>query len=208
MIMTTVPFVYYAIKDKWAWNLFISRFVKSGFAILLGVLAALFIMSAQIIANDDISGSAFSYILNRFGSHFGGNSEIYTDQGIEPTKISALAITSKYLNVSALTLQVGKKSVDVLYWHLVTLFAVLTIIFLLRNRNYYERKAKALLISTWYSILAPFSWYLIFRPHSIIHTHVNSMGWQMPFTLLGFVLCGYVLVDLTKKRTHYLERKV
>ena len=38
-----------------------------------------------------------------------------------------------------------------------------------------------LVLATWFSILAPFSWYIIFKAHSFIHMHMNFIVWQMPF---------------------------
>ena len=110
-----------------------------------------------------------------------------------------MEVLPKYLLMPAIDLpQFG---IHVLYWQLIVVFAVFTLIFILKyrlQRNHLQmpRKSIALLASTWYSILAPISWYVTFRPHSFIHTHVNTMGWQMPFTLLGFALCGFVITDL------------
>ncbi len=66
---------------------------------------------------------------------------------------------------------------------------------LLRQRTWADscidgRRSKALVVSTWFSILAPLSWFLIFKQHSAIHTHLNFIVWQMPFTIFGFALCG------------------
>ena len=55
-----------------------------------------------------------------------------------------------------------------------------------------HRKLSALSIATWFSILAPLSWFVIFKGHSYIHTHMNYITWHMPFTLLGFALFGLV----------------
>jgi len=52
------------------------------------------------------------------------------------------------------------------------------------------RCTRALVVSTWFSILAPLSWFLIFKQRSAIHTHMNFIVWQMPFTIFGFALCG------------------
>ena len=44
--------------------------------------------------------------------------------------------------------------------------------------------------ATWFSFLAPLSWFVIFKAHSHCHTHMNFLVWQMPFTILGVALCG------------------
>jgi hypothetical protein len=38
--------------------------------------------------------------------------------------------------------------------------------------------------------LAPLTWTMIFRDHSFIHTHMNAIVWQMPFTFFGLTLCA------------------
>ena len=48
----------------------------------------------------------------------------------------------------------------------------------------------ALMAILWVSLAAPLSWFIIFKGHSYIHTHMNPIVWYMPFMLLGFVLTG------------------
>jgi len=202
MIMTTVPYIYYAIKDGWEWKLFIDRFSKSSIFILLGSLAGLFIMFIQIIINDGNFSNAFKYFEDRFGHHLAGSSKYFLEGNVKATKISITEIVSKYINMPAINLK-ATENLQIFFWQLIVFFTVCTILFFLvfkiRKGTTYHPKSIALITATWYSMLAPLSWIILFRPHSIIHTHVNTMGWQMPFTLLGFALCGYVITDLFKK---------
>jgi hypothetical protein len=203
LIMSTVPYVFYSIYEKWEWKLFLKRFVMASISLITATLTGLLILSAQIIANNNGSiKSAFSYVEDRFGHHFAGNSEYYTSGGIEATKISIAEVTGKYLVMPAINIPLPGEDKQILYWHLILLFAACTILYFFVNkkRGAYSQKATALIIATWYSLSAPLSWIILFRPHSIIHTHVNTMGWQMPFTLMGFALCGYVITDLFKRK--------
>jgi hypothetical protein len=61
--------------------------------------------------------------------------------------------------------------------------------------------AFALLAATWFSLLAPLSWFVLFKAHSYIHTQINFILWQMPFTIFGFAFCGLVFGNFfqTKK---------
>lgn len=203
LIMTTVPIVYYALLEKWNRRVFIERFIKVGTVLAVATIAGLLIMSIQIASVDDTVTNVFSYIANRFGHHFAGNSEYYTSGGIEATRIGIVEITTKYLVMPAVTIPWPGTDFHVLFWHLIIVFAFFTILYLVvvKNRNTEPGKANALVVATWYSLSAPLSWILLFRPHSIIHTHVNTMGWQMPFTLLGFALCGFVTTELFKRKT-------
>lgn len=203
MIMTTVPFIFFGIRDKWSWKIFVHRFVKAGIALIAGALIGVTILSLQIISNDGEIQNAFRYIENRFGSHFAGNSQYYLSGGIEPTKISISKITGVYLNMPAINVRLPGPDIQILYWHLVVGFASFTVIYFLFHRKEKQHPSRdiALIAATWYSILAPLSWFILFRPHSIIHPRVNTMGWQMPFTLLGVALCGFVITDLFRRKT-------
>jgi len=203
LVMSTVPIVFYAINEGWGWKKFIERFIKISIALSAATVAGLLIMSMQIASADGNSTNVFAYIENRFGSHFAGNSEYYLSGNIEATKIGIFEVTGKYLVMPAINLRLPGPDGQILYWHLIVLFTAFTGLYFLLHKKQegYPRKAIALIISTWFSILAPLSWYILFRPHSIIHTHVNTMGWQMPFTLLGFALCGFVISDLFTRKT-------
>jgi len=59
-----------------------------------------------------------------------------------------------------------------------------------------KAKTTALIAGTWFAILAPLSWFVIFKSHSYIHTHMNAITWHMPFTIFGFALTGFVGTQL------------
>ncbi|MGE5641501.1 MAG: hypothetical protein ACM3Y8_00690, partial [Byssovorax cruenta] len=198
LVMATVPFIFYAIYQQWDLKTFLVRTVNVGLVLLAATVTGLIVLGVQIITSAESVSYAYTYLLNRFTSHTGGDYE-YFDQALPVRKIGVMEVLPKYLLMPAIDLpQFG---IHVLYWQLIVVFAVFTLIFILKyrlQRNHLQmpRKSIALLVSAWYSILAPISWYVTFRPHSFIHTHVNTMGWQMPFTLLGFALCGFVITDL------------
>ena len=198
LIMSTVPIIYYGIYGDWGWRTFFERFIKISLVLLTGTVLGLLIMSFQIARAEGTDANVFAYIENRFGHHFAGNSEYYLSGNIEATRIGIFEVTGKYLAMPAVNLPLPGQNRQILYWHIMVLFTVFTGAYFLfhKKRGGYPRKAIALIVATWFSLLAPLSWYILFRPHSIIHTHVNTMGWQMPFTLIGFALCGYIITDL------------
>ena len=206
LVMATVPFIFHAIYYQWEFKTFLARMVNVGLVLLAGTVTGLIILGLQIIVNEGSALNAYTYLLNRFTSHTGGNYE-YFDQNLPVRKIHVLEVLPKYLLMPAIDLP--KLGIHILYWHLIVLFAVFTLIYILKHRRQGDhlqlpRRGLALLVSTWYSILAPISWYVTFKPHAFIHTHVNTMGWQMPFTLLGFALCGYVISDFFISRQQVL----
>jgi len=52
---------------------------------------------------------------------------------------------------------------------------------------------------TWFSILAPLSWFVLAKGHSFIHTHLNHILWYIPFLLLGFAYVGFVFELLFRR---------
>jgi ABC-type multidrug transport system permease subunit len=76
-------------------------------------------------------------------------------------------------------------------------------LYFLRNRCVAEeekQKRVALIFATWFSILAPLSWFIIFKSHSYLHVHMNFIVWQMPFVFFGFAVCGLVVKSLLPAR--------
>jgi len=96
------------------------------------------------------------------------------------------------------------------YLFLIFLFAVFTSVFLLRYRSSEKKEINrtgvALIVTTWYSILSPLSWLIVFRDHAALHTRLDFIVWQMPFTLYGFALVGFVLSFLLKFKSSKLSQ--
>jgi hypothetical protein len=61
------------------------------------------------------------------------------------------------------------------------------------------KKHKAIVFATWFSIVAPLSWFFLFIQHSNIHYHLNFIVWYIPFLPLG-VLCFGILINIFIER--------
>jgi hypothetical protein len=87
--------------------------------------------------------------------------------------------------------------IQIRYSYLIVSFIVVSLIiqFAWRKSRPVEQRQKdiALVSATWFSILAPLSWFIVFKSHSYIHTHVNYVVWQMPFIFFGFAVWGIVI---------------
>lgn len=205
LIMTTVPLVFHAIYNRWDLNTFANRIIKVGVVSLIATLAGLTILSVQIALNDGNFSSAYEYISQTLDRRATGNPENYTAEYADSMRVGVLVVIKQYLVARAFTVYLFKSSFSVVYWQIFLIFALFTFILLARHWSRLFsiplRRDLALVITTWFSILAPLSWYIIFKPTSYIHTFIFPMAWQMPFTLLGFALCGYVITDLFKRNT-------
>ena len=89
------------------------------------------------------------------------------------------------------------------YYYLIVLFFAMSVLLYLRSNKEMmaERRQHyiALIWTTWFSILAPLSWYVIFKAHSYIHTHMSFLLWQMPFTFFGFAVFGAAVMVWTRE---------
>jgi hypothetical protein len=59
---------------------------------------------------------------------------------------------------------------------------------------------KTLLVSTYIGLLGPLSWMVIFKSHSYLHVHINSLFWYLPFMLFLYVGYGYAVKLLWLQR--------
>jgi hypothetical protein len=204
LVMTTVPFIYFAIEARWGWKRLVERLFKAGVVMMTAILAGAVILSSQIAANDANLRSPLEYIVNTLGRRSALNVGKYSHAKAyqDSKQVSAAEVVSIYLKINAFNTQTPPAWWQVPYWKLIIIFGVFTALFLAKyklwKRSKFPAKGLALTISTWYSILAPLSWYILFKPTAYIHTFLFPMAWQMPFALLGFALCGYVITDWFK----------
>ena len=84
-------------------------------------------------------------------------------------------------------------------WLILLFLAASVLLFFFRKKQQDDLQIKnslSLIATTWFAFLAPRSWFVIFKAHSYVHTHMNFIVWQMPFTLFGFAVCGLLLQTL------------
>jgi hypothetical protein len=204
LVITTVPVLYYAILRKWTWKKLLERMSTLSVVLLAATAAGMAALVIQISINDASIKSSYRYIMDTLDRRAFGNPDEYRGAYKESLQVSLLTVIKTYLNINAFNTQTAPLPWQFSYWKLIVLFAIFTIIFITKHRllnNYSPPKGMALIISTWYSIAAPLSWFIIFKPTSYIHPHKFPMAWQMPFILLGLALCGFVITDLFKRRT-------
>jgi hypothetical protein len=204
-IMATVPFVYYAITGRWTWKVVARRLVLLGIVLLAATLVGLVILSVQIAANDGDIFTAYEHILDRLNRRALGDPDKYSGQHAESLRVSVFTVLKIYLQMNAFNTKSPPHPWQVPYWILIAIFAFFTIVFIMthkyRHKSAMPVRGLALVIATWFSITAPLSWFIIFKPTSYIHSFLFPMAWQMPFVLMGFALSGYVIQNLFKRKS-------
>ncbi len=203
LIMTAVPLFYYALVD----GMRIRLFLKAGLAVAIGLFAAIIlstaILSVQVGIVKGSPAGGIEHIRYAFGKRAHGDPSGYPEVYARSLQAGVAEVLGTYLNgvyfdfnnyLSAPSRFIARRVFRVYYYYLVGLFAIASLLVLIqRGSNFGEqqrRKSAALVFTAWLSLLAPLSWWVIFKSHSFIHTHMNFILWQMPFTFFGFAVCG------------------
>jgi hypothetical protein len=206
VIMITVPFVYHGMRDRWSFRELKRGLLTVASSSSLAVLLSLAILCIQIASVEGSLLEGADYIWyslqKRTVVDTRGWEPVY-DAGLEFSVVSVVVryVTGTYFDVGNYLHTsnpfVRRFVFQIRYLHLICLFGIVSV-FLYALRRRYPDKEKpqgdiALVSATWFSLLAPLSWFTIFMSHSYVHTHMDFIVWQMPFTLFGFALCGLVL---------------
>lgn len=208
LIMMVVPCVYYAVLEKWGkqriLKLTLATCIGSGVAILI----SLFILCFQIGAIRTGFVDGFTHVIYSLGKRTYGSAEDFHPIYAASLDAGTIEVVLKYLNgkyqngvyfdlnnyIPTEIPFVSKWIFRVRYSYLIVFFIGVTVLLLLQNkqtlRSEHRQRYFALICTTWFSILAPMSWFVIFKAHSFIHTHMSFLLWQMPFTLFGFAMCA------------------
>lgn len=215
LIMMMVPFIYYCILRGLSIRNFISGSLIAIFSSCLAILLSFTILCIQIGSVKGSFSKGIDHLIyslekrtygdpNTLPSVYTASLESHTTDVVKTYLMGSFFGPEKYLPTSIPIISVIVPKARYLY--LIFLFAMASVLlYVLRIRYSDKGKDKsnlALILATWFSLLAPLSWFVIFKAHSFIHTHLDYITWQMPFTLFGFTLCGLLLeTTLTVRRT-------
>ena len=193
--MTASPLVFYWVKDKWSVDKFIRRFLNVALASLAAILMSLVILSLQVTLASGSLWEGICSIVATFSRRTLGNDVNLLSAYEAERNASTWSILKIYLSESYFY------NFQIPYFVIIILFAIVSLIQVVLSKTRLAasnnlRKGYALIAVTWFSILGPLSWYIIFKSVAYFHTHMNYLPWHMPFTLFGFGLCGFLIQSL------------
>lgn len=214
LIMLSVPLVFYAILYKWNVKFLFQRFLSLVLGALSATLVSMVILIIQISTTTGSTSSGFKHLILSFTKRTSGTQSVETPIEYQDSLNSNLSeVLQKYWNGSAINLNewslLGWENLwDIEFGELLLIFLFFSALaFVAKNLSptTYKNgeKNKALIITTWFSIIAPLSWFVIFKGHSYIHTHMNFIVWYMPFCLFGYASIGSVFYSLLKDIKEY-----
>jgi hypothetical protein len=201
--MMLVPAVFYAARDRWRAATTAQYGLLAAAASAVAILATMAMLCAQVASVEGTWRAGVEHLVYSLGKRTHGDPSAYWPAHAAGLQAGIPQVIVTYLKGTFLDLGryfptanpvAARFLLNVRYGALVALFATASLYAdWAARRDPVEarrRDVRALLIATWCSLLAPLSWFIIFKAHSFVHTHLNFIVWQMPFTIYGFAVCG------------------
>ena len=206
LIMALAPFVYYAVLRRHTMGAFLRGALAAFLGECLAVGVSVAILCVQVAAVKGSAQAGLEHMARALKKRTYADARNLPPPIVESLKSSPAEVLEVYLTgtffdagnyLPARSSFVSRHVYRVRYWYLIALFLLASVAVRLRANKHASPEARwksfALTSATWFSILAPVSWFLIFKAHSYIHTGINFITWQMPFTLFGFALVALAI---------------
>ena len=218
LVMMMTPCIYYAILDKWSRRQSMKWTLGAGLGSGVAIFLSLIMLCFQIGAAKDGFMDGVAHVIWSFGKRTYGEAQDYPAVYAASLEAGTIGVVITYMNgiffdlnnyLSNTNSVVPNFLLKVRYVYLIVLFMVMSALLFFRSNEKAVAARRqhyiALIWTTWFSILAPLSWFVIFKAHSYIHIHMSFLLWQMPFTFFGFAVFGSAVIASLKserKRTY------
>jgi hypothetical protein len=192
LCMPVIPFVYYAVRNRWSRTLFVRRSAILLVSLAVAVATSLLVLALQLRVTEGNFMGGIGSLLSTFGRR------TYADPGAFPAYADSLAANPWTVLWTYISEDTAIEVLNLRFLDIIIAFAVASVGYVLfdalnRHRLPTRTKAYALIAATWAALISPVSWFLIFKGQAYVHTHTNYLAWHMPFTLFGYAMCAYVL---------------
>jgi hypothetical protein len=179
LICSSIPYIYYLFENKLSFYLqFIKRhFIITIIPLITAVLFQLF-QFKLLTGNfkDGIAHLKDAYTRRSSGDYF------------YEKEFGYLNNLKKY-HVDIITRYVGNSFINEDLTFVKIPFLIIIVTGILCSFILYKKNIERRLVGiTWFSIAAPFSWFILFKEHAHIHKHIDFFIWYCPFLLLLILL--------------------
>ncbi|MXY29311.1 hypothetical protein F4Y59_14265 [Candidatus Poribacteria bacterium] len=206
LVMMVTPCVYYVILDKWSKHQCVKSVLAVGLGSGVAIFVSLIMLCVQIGAVKDGFMDGVAHVIWSFGKRTYGETGDYPAVYAASLEAGTIGVVITYMNgiffdlnnyLSVTNSFVSNFLFKIRYVYLIVLFIAMSALLFRRSTEERQQHFIALIWTTWFSILAPLSWYVIFKAHSYIHIHMSFLLWQMPFTFFGFAVFGAAVLQKT-----------
>ncbi|MCX7718966.1 MAG: hypothetical protein N2111_11295 [Candidatus Sumerlaeaceae bacterium] len=212
VVMAFVPIVYEAVRERWTLREMMRVAAIWCAAVAVSVGVALLLLAAQIGVLRDGLSAGFDHIVSVLAKRSYGSTAEQPALYAPALQASVGEVLGRYISGNYFAVkwsQWGRdgsgwwSGIRLSYGWLIGVFAVSSaaaVALIRREPETRRRSGAALVAATWFSLLAPLSWFVVFKAHSFVHVHVNFIVWQMPFTLFGFAVVGWLVRAVLMRR--------
>jgi hypothetical protein len=200
LLMCLIPVIYYAFRQKWKAGHLFKQLVLSSTAISIGLLLSVGVLLWQMSGVQDRRTTGFAHLKERFEVRTSG--KLPGGQNVPP-QIQASQTASyqetmaKYWATPLVRAPKLSREGPVSRWVISTRVFLLGAILLAVVSCFWltlRPLAGAFLIS----LVAPASWFLLFKSHSYMHPFLDPLVWYLPSVPLAWALLGLVLSHLAQ----------
>jgi hypothetical protein len=210
LVMTMVSLFFFGVKNRWPMKLFLKRFLSYSLAALAGVVLTLLLLSVQIAVYDGSAKAGIDHVIKSWHKRTAGeNNSFEFDPFIEKSlKANTSSVLKGQLKKGGIRIhnvfyynQARKADWTLKYGHILALFGIAGLIplILLKVRPSDPAKPviKAFVSMSLISILAPFSWFIIFKGHTWVHHNLVNLVWYFPFVIFAAATVGLALKTIS-----------
>ncbi|WP_143047667.1 hypothetical protein [Thorsellia anophelis] len=213
LISIIVPLLYFTKKNNWGVKRFVVHSIAIGASGLIGFLVAIIFHVVQLKFYLSSWQAAISHIIFTIAKRTYGEPSKLPEVYRESLEGSLLTVFKFYSKSKIFDLsQLIGFNFQIRFFMILILLLFLSRFVLRKIRendlNFLgERKNQlyALVYTTWFSMLAPISWYVLAKGHSYVHTSINHVLWYLPFLLFGFTLISFCI---NYKVSYYFSRRI
>ncbi len=170
------PIVYYFYIERKTFMQFILFSIKAGVCMVLGVLAQMAMLITQIKFLDGSFSDGINHIVMSFTKR------------TEALEVSHWEVLKMYLQNDVFSLGFLPNTIQFYFGSFIFIVFAITIFLFLKEKS--DRKISALLLTSLCAVLAPLSWFIVFKQHSFEHPHMDYIVWYIPFILYAYSLIG------------------
>ncbi len=174
LVMMVVPFVYYGMVDRWNKNQWLKYSIGTSVGSGLAIFLSLMMLCIQIGAVKGGFMDGIDHVFYSIGKRTHGEAENFPEVYAASLNAGTLGVVITYINgiffdfnnyIKMNDSFISKYIFKIRYSYLIVLFIIMSIVAYLRTNQMTETTQKrsiALIAATWFSFLAPLSWFVIF----------------------------------------------
>lgn len=199
VIMIFMPYIYYAIKDRWLGRYAVLMSGVFFMAAITAIIVGFIILSAQIAEVKGTFSDGIDHIIHSYTKRTSSTVEMIEQTSLEKSVYQESltaplsTVLEKYLSRNWSFYPITKIGNYTTYKNILISLLLLAGCLVVLGWYQKERKISAFGIMLLLSIFAPLSWIIIFKGHSFIHSHMNVIVWYMPFLIFGYAGVGVLM---------------